>query len=313
MGAGLLAALLSVACDLSSLAALSDAAILNALQPLRLKSLKLRKVQAAIISLRVDSEVSLRRRSAQGAQSTTSRYLRGPLDASEDAVDGDGDSDDESASDEDEESADAPSSVPHLGERNPQAERPRFKPRTHSSRVDVMPATPEGAARSLGLTGPSEARELNELATLLAGGQPSARASKWEANINAGVLATAAAKEAEVAALAAEMAATKEEDGAAAGKLAFDTPATTRTKAAADSLLFIDLQTALEEAASAKAAAGIDPDESPCRAAMMEANAEAKRLEKRKPRKKPPVAPTTRVTRSQARGRVLIPSGLEEK
>ena len=45
---------------------------------------------------------------------------------------------------------------PRAGDRNP----PRFKPRTNGRMVDAVPAEPEAAALTLGLTGPAEAQEL---------------------------------------------------------------------------------------------------------------------------------------------------------
>jgi hypothetical protein len=287
---GLTATLLGAVNDLTKLSDLSDAEQLVLLKPLKLKSLKLRKVQAALISLRSEREVFSRKLASGG--SPDQKFLRAPVDSMTGRSAGRGYHAQVGAGDA-AVSADASvAPIARTGERKP----PRFKPRTRSAAVDALPATPEGAARSLGLTGPSEARELGELATLLGCGRPSQRASKWEANINAGVLASAAAKEAAVASKAASQAAAEKENKkveqvarAALGEV--ETPHSRKESKQIDSLRLFDLPAALEEAAAANAAAGVEF--SPARMAMIDATAPrvAKAPKARRPRKKPPIAP----------------------
>ena len=175
---------------------------------------------------------------------------------------------------------------------------------------------PEEAAKTLGLVGPAEARELGELATMLGGGRPSQRASKWEANINMGMLASTAAAEAQIAAAAAGEALAHEankENMKLARQAAGVEETTPRSKKRADSLLHIDLQRALEEAALRQGSL----DFSPQRMMQMEATLprEKPRPKRAAPKKKAPTAAGSavsgRVTRSQAaKARVMLPSGL---
>ena len=182
---GLLPALLHVASDLSKLSELSDEELIEGLKTLQLRSLKMRKITAAMISLRAERD-AFKRTISSGSPggSPNDVALRAPLDID------DGPSPTAAAAHEQ-----PPPPHPRFAERN-RAGFGRFVPRTVGGQIHVVPPSPESAATHLGLTGPSEARELGELATLLGGGRPSRRASKWESNIHAGVLASAAAKEA---------------------------------------------------------------------------------------------------------------------
>lgn len=290
--------------DLTKLAELSEAALVEALKPLKLRSLKLRKLLAAHITLQHERDAFVGGTAHARGASPDVRLLPAPLDLeAPDLADID---------DDDFEPSPSKPPMPRAGERL----MPRFKPRTNGRLDDAVPGTPESAAISLGLTGPSEARELGELATLLRVGRPSQRASKWEANINAGVLATSAAREAAEAKAAAEEAAAKEEATerhecalAALGEV----ESTPRSKKQVDKLRLVDLQTALDEAARERAAAGVD--ESPMRMQMNKATAPRgdDKPRKRVPRaKKPPAVPSARTTRSvaTAQQRVMLPSGM---
>ena len=271
--------------SLSKLAALSDADLLAALKPLKLKSLKLRKIQAAVVALRNERDAFAKRRSWRVGRDHSQASPQAPMidltDApawapreqctgAETAASAEETQTVSTSTEEDEGTG---AIAPPLDPKRPS--QARFKPRTRGGLVDRVPASPESAAHALGLTGPSEARELGELATLLAGGgKPSARASKWEANINAGVLASAAAREAAEAKAAAEEAKAKEavkvkaQDERGEEEVSTQTP---RSKKQIEELRLIDLQGALEEAASARAVAGLE--ESPMRTMMLEATA----------------------------------------
>ena len=115
-----------------------------------------------------------------------------------------------------------------------------------------MPPEPEAAALTLGLTGPSEANELGELAWLLGHGS---RASARPANALAAAAAATAAKAA--AAVATEAAARASETAgvaahAKARRQALGVEeATPRAQAAAESLA-MDLQPVLDEASWGK-------------------------------------------------------------
>ena len=287
--------------DLAKLASLSDCEIIEALKSLKLRSIKIRKIQAAIITLKKEME-AFASASVPREAPPSARYLQAPTDREAGLEAG----------------MEPPATSAEDGSRTARKSAavknpPRFKPRTDGGLDDCVPAEPEAAALSLGLTGPSEARELGELATLLCGGRPSQRLSKWEANINAGVLASAAAREAAEAEAAAEEAAAKEEvkfkaevARAALGEIA-ETP---RSKKQIDELRLIDLQTAIDDAARDRAAAGLE--ESPMRTMMLEATApRGDKPRKRVPRaKRPPVAPSSRTTRSASAQGVMLPSGL---
>ena len=336
---GLLSALVVVAPDLTRLSQLSDEKLLDALKPLKLRSLKIRKIHAAIIVLRQEREAFVRSTIGSTTSPSTDdgstpgshhghyshqNYSDRPGEVYVRGREGSERRDSGECSEDGEASEISPTAAaahdfvepphPRLGERN-RAGFGRFLPRTEGGRTDLVPPSPESAAAHLGLTGPSEARELGELATLLGGGRASARASKWESNIHAGVLASAAAREAAVAREMAEASRKEErlkvdhsEARAAFGDLAAASAAvvTPRSKKQIDALRLIDLQTRLDMVASSMG------DVSPERMMMMEANAprdpqvraeSVKVAQKRKvPRKKqPPVAPTsTRVTRSMS-------------
>jgi len=314
---GLLAALLEVALDLTRLSELTDERLLHALKPLKLRSLKIRKIHAAIIALRAERDAFNRTTFADASPGGTpdTTLLRAPRDLD---LPHNGEDDDEEADKGPSPTAAAAHDFiepphPRLGERN-RAGFGRFLPRTVGGRAELVPPSPESAAAHLGLTGPSEARELGELATLLGGGRPSARASKWEANIHAGVLASAAAREAAVAREMADASRKEEalkvdhsEARAAFGVLpCAPNLVTPRTQKQIDALRLVDLQTRLDQVASAMG------DLSPERMQMMSANAprdpeqraENVKVAQRKkvPRKKqPPLAPvSTRVTRSMS-------------
>ena len=128
---------------------------------------------------------------------------------------------------------------------------PRFVPRTMADESSV-PDEPEAAATHLGLTGPSEAKELGELAQMFSTGQePSCRPASLLAGKAAAKAAVSAAAEAVEAAAAAsaKVALAKQAASRAAAGLIEVTP---RTRAAADELLTLNLQAALDEAATAK-------------------------------------------------------------
>ena len=215
---------------------------------------------------------------------------------------------------------------------------PRFRPRTRASSQERLPVEPEAAARSLGITGPSEAKELGEVCTCPVAPESSmqlrmctvvpswcswcehawlpqrglARQSAFRAAClqqdltkapavvshrlrapctllltsmaisaqladlfgsglqpskrQANSMAVRAAASAAIAAAAAAMeaAAAASQKAAHAAHMASKRASmgveeeTPRTRAAADELLRIDLQSALEEAATAKAQAAAD-------------------------------------------------------
>lgn len=250
---GLLPALALAAGDLATLGAMTDGEIREAVEPLSLKGVKARKFHAAIAMLRREAAAFGARRpldsaggasggvasGGRGGPSLDDRPLEAPLDLAtsvtritmEDML---------------------PPPWPRLGPRPPEnAPMRRFMPRTTASETTRLSSEPEQAALALGLTGPSEAAELSDLAELLGGGQ---KASMRAANpLAAKSAAKAAMSAAAVATEAAAVASEKVVEAAEAQaqrRVAGVAEATPRTRAEADSLA-LDLQAAMDEASMA--------------------------------------------------------------
>jgi hypothetical protein len=128
-------------------------------------------------------------------------------------------------------------------------EPPRFLPRTDAE-MGALPAEPEAAAARLGLTGPSEANELSELAELLgAGRQPSARPANTRAAKAAAEAARSAASKVMEAAASASVRVVEEAHARAARQAAGVVEETAASKQATAALA-TDLSHALDDASA---------------------------------------------------------------
>ena len=235
------------ACDtLDKLREMPEEDILEAVAPLKLKGIKRKKLLAAVATLKGEVQkafVPKNLAEMEWRDGVMERPLNQPLDLGTSVTR--------------EQCKIAPPPRPKIGDLRMPAnpEPPRFKPRTKSEAPTTSESEPEKAAKALGLTGPSEAKELGDLAELFgAGSQPSAR----KANLEAAQQAAAAAKEAAATATEAAAKASEQIVGFAQAKAvraAFGVEEVTpRTQAAAESLatnLNVALDTALEEAADA--------------------------------------------------------------
>ena len=254
---GLLEALLSVADGLPKLGELSESQLNAATAELYLRGVKARKLHAAVAALKSEHESAfLPKRNTELAwrDGALERPLEAPLDIASSVTHLT--------------MADMPPPPrPRIGDlRMPaNANPPRFMPRTMAE-ISAVPSEPEEAAISLGLTGPSEAREISELAELFGAGalsSGSGRNGSARSRPTHGLAARAAASAASAAAAAAMEAAAKASEKVVAAAAAhakrrevgLNDDITPRSRESVD-MLALDLREALDEAsAQAKAAA----------------------------------------------------------
>ena len=250
---GLLEALLSVADCLHKLGEISEVQLNAATAELYLRGVKARKLHAAVAALKSEHESAfLPKRNTELAwkDGALERPLEAPLDMASSVTH-------LSMADM------PPPPRPRIGDlRMPaNANPPRFMPRTMAE-ISAVPSEPEQAAFTLGLIGPSEAREISELAELFGAGAPNSPRS-GRSRPTHGLAARAAASAASVAAAAAMDAAAKASEKVVAAAAAhakrrevgLNDDITPRSRESVE-MLALDLRSALDEAsAQAKAAA----------------------------------------------------------
>ena len=263
---------------LDSLDKLRDAPneeVLEAIAPLKLKGIKLRKMLAALETLRGEASAFAPNRvpDFEWRDGQMERPLEAPLDLDTSVTRLT--------------MADMPPPPrPRIGDLRMPAnpEPPRFKPRTMAELSEV-PAEPEEAAVTLGLTGPSEAKELAEIAELFGtGSQPSARPANTRAAATAAKAAmNAAAKAMEAAAIASEQVVVEAQAKARRQAMGVE-EATPRSIAAAEALA-MDLKHVLDEASSTQLPSETD-DELAAAAASKKGGDSARGTKKKRATKK---------------------------
>ena len=260
--AGLVDALAGMADDLGKLAALRDDEISKVVSapPVELKGIKLRKLLATVRELRAEASAFApsRRMEFEWREGIPERPLEAPLDLASSVT---------RITMHDM----PPPPRPKIGDLRLPANQqpPRFRPRTNAEELetaDAETADPDVAAVALGVTGPSEARELSELADLFGTGGSTSSGRDANALAANALAARAAAKAATTAAAAAMQVAARasekliEAAAAKAKRVAAGVEDATPRSQLAASALAMDLQQALDEAVGPAIASALEEE-----------------------------------------------------